>query len=97
MYYPPFDRSMGLWIIDEFFDIVSKIIGFLQTQQHDIEVKIETQKSHRKHFETRLKELQNLIKKAEREHENMQKLVRVSGLGAVWLNMSWKKSKRNRF
>ena len=49
-----------------------------QSQQHDIEVQIETQKSHRKHFETRLKELQDLIKKAEREHENMKKLVRVS-------------------
>ena len=49
-----------------------------QNQQHDIEVKIETQKSHRKHFEARLKELQDTIKKAEREHENMKKLVRVS-------------------
>jgi len=48
----------------------------LRNQQHDIEVKIETQKSHRKHFEARLKELQDTIKKAEREHENMKKLVR---------------------
>lgn len=59
-----------------------KIQGLLEkadpfrNQQHDIEVQIETQKSHRKHFETRLKELQDLIKKAEREHENMKKLVR---------------------
>lgn len=46
-----------------------------RNQQHDIEVKIETQKSHRKHFETRLKELQDLIKKAEKEHMVMRKLV----------------------
>lgn len=50
----------------------------LQNQQHDIEVQIETQKSHRKHFETRLKDLQDSIKKAEKEHETMKKLVRVS-------------------
>ena len=50
----------------------------LQNQQHVIEVEIETQKSHRKHFETKLKELQDSIKKAEREHETMKKLVRVS-------------------
>ena len=49
-----------------------------QNQQHEIEVKIETQKSHRKHFESRLKELLLAIKKAEREHENMKKLARVS-------------------
>ncbi|KAJ7385875.1 Structural maintenance of chromosomes protein 6 [Desmophyllum pertusum] len=48
-----------------------------RTQQHDIEVNIETQKSHRKHYETRLRELQDSIKKAEREHETMKKLVRV--------------------
>lgn len=47
-----------------------------RTQQHEIEVKIETQKGHKKHYETRLKELQDLIRKAEREHENMEKLVR---------------------
>ncbi|XP_078372643.1 structural maintenance of chromosomes protein 6-like [Oculina patagonica] len=48
-----------------------------RNQQHEIEVQIETQKSHRKHFETRLRELQDSIRKAEREHEAMKKLVRV--------------------
>lgn len=48
-----------------------------RNQQHDIEVEIETQKSHRRHFETRLRELQDSIRKAEREHETMKKLVRV--------------------
>jgi len=49
-----------------------------QNQQHDLEVKIETQKSHRRHFETRLRELQGSIRKAEREHAAMIKLVQVS-------------------
>lgn len=53
------------------------ILCLLQNQQHDIEVEIETQKSHRRHFETRLRELQDSIRKAEREHETMKKLVRV--------------------
>lgn len=56
------------------------ILCLLQNQQHDIEVEIETQKSHRRHFETRLRELQDSIRKAEREHETMKKLVRVG----VW-------------
>lgn len=46
-----------------------------RSQQHEIEVQIETQKGHRKHYENRLRELQNLIKKAEKEHENMKRLV----------------------
>ena len=49
-----------------------------QNQQHDLEVKIETQKSHRRHFETRLRELQDSIRTAEREHAAMIKLVQVS-------------------
>lgn len=49
----------------------------LRTQQNSIEVEIETKKSHKKHFETKVKELQDTIRKAEREHENMKKLVRV--------------------
>ena len=48
-----------------------------KTQQNSIEVEIETKKSHKKHFETKVKELQDTIRKAEREHENMKKLVRV--------------------
>lgn len=38
---------------------------------------METKKSHRKHFETKVKEIEDTIRKAEREHENMKKLVRV--------------------
>lgn len=49
-----------------------------QNQQHDLEVKIETQKSHRKHFETRLRELQDSIRTAEREHAAMNNLVKVN-------------------
>lgn len=49
----------------------------LKTQQHNIEVEMETKKSHRKHFETKVKEIEDTIRKAEREHENMKKLVRV--------------------
>lgn len=38
---------------------------------------METKKSHRKHFETKVKEVEDTIRKAEREHEHMRKLVRV--------------------
>lgn len=54
--------------------LVEKAESF-RNQQHAIEVNIETQKSHKKHFETRLKELQEVIKKAEKEHKDMLKLV----------------------
>ena len=53
------------------------LLNWAQSQQHEIEIQIETQKGHRKHYENRLRELQNLIKKAEKEHENMKRLVQV--------------------
>ena len=64
-------RLQGKFDIDHFFLDV-------QSQLQEIAVQIEKKKSHRKHFETKLKELQDAIKRTEADYARNKAHVEVT-------------------